>query len=353
MIKIRILTCILFIFFAVFSSDKVQAQDPHLSLWQYAPLYTNPALGSVYDGQFRASINYRNQWFAFLGNDAFKTLHASFDIRLPVFTNDYISLGINVLSDKAGQSQYGQNLGNLTASYMKLLTNDYRTGRAHYLVAGGQLGLGQRGINWDNLQFSTQFNGDVFDPTLSNGETFNENSLSYMDINAGLMWYGVFDDRFSAWVGASGYHLNSPSVHFYDETSEPLHTKISFQAGGEIPLGQDLSILPSILFMQQGPSVEIAIGASLRYAQTRYWDDIALRAGFMQRTVGKYDGGLASDALAVSVGLEYQQLMMMINYDLNSSSLTRATNNRGAFELTLIYTHPSNERGAKVKCPRF
>lgn len=351
--KIKNLTYSILFFLLIFSSEKIQAQDPHFSLWQYAPLYTNPALGSVYDGQFRASINYRNQWFAFLGNDAFKTLHASFDARLPVFANDYISLGINVLSDKAGQAQYSQNTGNLTASYMKLLVDDYRTGQAHYLVAGGQIGLGQRGINWDNLQFSTQFNGDTFDPDIPNGEVFGENSLTYMDINAGLMWYGVFDDRFSIWAGASGYHLNSPSVHFIDNTSEPLYTRLSFQAGGEIPLGQDLSILPSVLFMTQGPSLEIAMGASLRYAQTRYWDDVALRAGFMQRTVGRYDGSLASDALAVSAGVEYQRLMMMINYDLNSSSLTRATNNRGAFELSLIYTHPSGDRGSKVKCPRF
>jgi len=352
MMKIRIFTFPLILFFFVLASGKVQAQDPHLSLWQYAPLYANPAMGSVYDGQFRASMNYRNQWFAFLGNDAFRTIHASFDARLPVFSSDYVSLGVNALTDKAGQSQYSQNMVNLTGSYMKMLVNDYRSGRTHYLIASGQIGFGQRGINWDNLQFSEQFDGNAFDPNMSNGENFNENSRTYMDLNAGLMWYGVFDDRFSAWFGASAFHLNSPDIHFLDDTSEPLYTRFSVQAGGEIPLGQDLSILPSILVMAQGPATEIAIGASLRYAQTRYWDDIALRAGFMQRTVGG-ENGLASDALAVSAGLEYQRLMMMVNYDLNSSSLSRATNNRGAFELSLIYTHPASSRGQKVKCPRF
>jgi len=341
----------LILFFFVIST-KVQAQDPHLSLWQYAPLYANPAMGSVYNGQFRASVQYRNQWYAILGNDAFTTLHASFDARLPVFESDYISLGFNVLSDQAGSARYGQNLYNLTAGYMKILSGNYRGGPTQYLIATGQFGFGQRGINYDDLQFSEQFIDGSFDPGAATGENFNTNSRTYTDFNAGLMWYGVFDDRFSVWVGGSGFHLNQPSIHFFDDTSQPLHTRLSFQAGGEIPLSDDISVLPSILYMTQGPSNELALGASLRYAQTQYWDEVALRAGFMQRIVGGING-LASDALAISAGLEYQRLMMMVNYDLNSSSLSRATNNRGAFELSLIYTHPPRSRRESVECPRF
>jgi len=343
---------ILLLFFVLFMG-KAEAQDPHLSLWQYAPLYANPAMGSVYDGQFRASVHYRNQWYAILGNDAFKTIHASFDARLPVFEADYVSLGFNVLSDKAGQSRYGQSLYNFTAGYMKKLSGNYRGGPTQYLTASGQIGFGQRGINYDELQFSQQFQGGAFDPDNPTGENFIENSRTYTDFNAGLMWYGVFDDRFSIWAGASGYHLNQPSIHFFDDTSQPLYSRISAQIGGEIPLSGDISILPSLLYMRQGPSNEIALGASLRYAQTQYWDDVALRAGFMQRIVSSVNGGLASDALAISAGLEYQRLMMMINYDLNSSSLSRATNNRGAFELSLIYTQPPRSRRESVKCPRF
>lgn len=338
--------------FFVLSISKVEAQDPHLSLWQYAPLYANPAMGSVYNGQFRASVHYRNQWYAILGNDAFKTIHASFDARLPVFDADYISLGFNVLSDKAGQSRYGQNLYNLTGGYMKILSGSNRGGPTQYLSASGQVGFGQRGIDYSNLQFSQQFDGSVFNPDAPTGENFGENSRTYIDFNAGLMWYGVFDDRFSVWAGLSGFHLNQPSIHFNDDTAEPLYRKISAQLGGEIPLTDDISILPSLLYMGQGPSTELALGASLRYAQTQHWDDVALRAGFVQRIVGGVNG-LASDALAISAGLEYQRLMMMVNYDINSSSLSRATNNRGAFELSLIYTHPPRSRRESVECPRF
>ena len=342
----------LILFFCIIST-KVQAQDPHLSLWQYAPLYANPAMGSVYNGQFRASVQYRNQWYAVLGNNAFKTLHASFDARLPVFDSDYISLGFNVLSDQAGQARYGQNIYNFTGGYMKILSGNYRGGPTQYLIASGQLGIGQRGIDYGDLQFSEQFNGTTFDPDLSTGENFNTNSRAYADINAGLMWYGVFDDRFSLWVGGSGFHLNQPAINFFDDTTQPLYTRLSFQAGGELPLGNDLSILPSILYMTQGPANEVTLGASIRYAQTQYWDEVALRAGFMQRIVGSTNGGLAADAIAISAGLEYQRLMMMVNYDVNTSSLRRATNNRGAFELSLIYTHPPRSRRESVECPRF
>ncbi len=350
--KIRFFTLPLLLLFFL-SSLQVSAQDPHLSLWQYAPHYSNPAMAAAYNGQFRASFNYRNQWFAFLGNNSFQTMHGSFDTRIQAFGEDYLALGINAMTDKAGQSQFSQTGGNVTASYMKLLSkNNHYSNRVQYLILGGQVGMAQHSLNWNDLTFSTQFDGEAYNPNLGTGENFGNQSFTYMNMNAGLMWYGVFDDRLSLWFGGAAQHLNQPNVSFYDGTTEALFMKVSANVGGEVPISGSLSLLPSLLFMTQGPSFQVLPGVGIRYTKDE-WQEVALRAGVSQRVVGKYDDSIDVDATAVMAGIEFQRLTFAANYDFNISSLEPATNRRGAFELAIIYKHPPTSLRESVKCPSF
>ncbi len=352
--KIRFFTFPLFLaFFIALTATRLSAQDPQLSLWQYAPHYSNPAMVGVYDGQFRASFNYRNQWFAFLGNNSFTTMHGSFDTRIQAFGQDYLALGVNALSDKAGQSQFSQNMGNVSASYMKMLSSsNHYSNRVQYLILGGQFGIAQNSMNWNDLTFSAQFDGEAYNPNLGTGETFGNESFTYMNMGAGLMWYGVFDERMSLWFGAAGQHLNQPNVSFYDGTTDALHTKLSANVGGEVAVGPSISLLPSLLFMSQGPSWQILPGVGIRYTKDE-WQEVALRAGVAQRIVGKYDDSMDVDATTVMAGIEFQSLTFALNYDLNISSLQPATNRRGAFELAIIYKHPPASLRESVKCPSF
>ena len=53
------------LFIAVFSIlliAKVQGQDFHLSQYDAAPMYLNPALVGQFDGQYRLHGHYRTQW---------------------------------------------------------------------------------------------------------------------------------------------------------------------------------------------------------------------------------------------------------------------------------------------------
>ena len=48
----------------VLCTARVQAQDAHLSMYDAAPLFLNPAMTGVFQGDWRVHGQYRTQWKA-------------------------------------------------------------------------------------------------------------------------------------------------------------------------------------------------------------------------------------------------------------------------------------------------
>jgi len=46
----------------LFVAWKLSAQDPHFSQYYFTPLEVNPALTGIFEGKYRASMSYRDQW---------------------------------------------------------------------------------------------------------------------------------------------------------------------------------------------------------------------------------------------------------------------------------------------------
>ena len=53
----KILFCI-----TLLNSNLIRSQDFHLSLYDAAPMFLNPALTGVVDSKFRVHAQYKNQW---------------------------------------------------------------------------------------------------------------------------------------------------------------------------------------------------------------------------------------------------------------------------------------------------
>ena len=90
---------------------------------------------------------------------------------------------------------------------------------------------------------------------------------------------------------------------------------------------------------------------NIRYSNNDL-NELALRAGAWTRVVNKLDKGVQVDAVTIVAMLELNRWMLGLSYDLTVSSLTRANNSRGAFEISMTYFHPEHRR-SKVTCPRF
>lgn len=343
----------IYIFLLSLLSLTLQAQDPHFSQFYNAPLHLNPAMTGVFPGQFRFAANYRNQWSSVLGGDAFRTIHASGDMRFQVFRADYFAFGLNVMQDQAGAGQLRQSAGNLSVGYLKQLAGGKYRSDHQYLVAGLQAGFGQFTQDWGNYWFSNQYNSatESVDPSLSANESIAQSTNMFLNINAGLMYYAVFDEDASVYGGAAIFHANQPNVSFMNDGDADMYSKIVVHAGGQIPFSPQFSILPAAYLAFQGPSTQTVLGTNFRYTNND-WHEVAIRAGLWTRLANRLDNGMAMDALIYSFILEMDRWQLGLSYDVNHSNLHRATQGRGAVELSLIYVHPYQAR-YRVNCPLF
>src|SRR5437016_4398458 len=79
----------------------VRAQvDPHFSQYYAYPLWLNPALTGVFDGDARISGNFKDQWATV--QNGYRTVGLSADFR----STDKVSLGFNVINQAAGTAGY-------------------------------------------------------------------------------------------------------------------------------------------------------------------------------------------------------------------------------------------------------
>ncbi len=343
---------LLFLLLCFFS--KISAQDPQLAQFYASPLQLNPAMTGVHPGAWRVAANYRQQWNSILDTKPFRTMSASFDARSRIGRGDFLAYGITALRDQAGSSNFQRINTDLSLSYMKQLDGSRYRNYDQFLIGGAQIGLGQHSLNYQNIWFSSQFNilSEQVDRTLPSGEVVDEKSGLFVNINAGLAWYAVFDDNRSLYIGGAVHHLNRPKVSFIATDGEKsMDMKWTAHAGGEIPFSHQLSILPAVAVIGQGTSMISLFGANFRYTN-RDWQELAIRAGAWGHLVKDVESSMALPAVTVAAILELERWNFGFSYDVNANKLAAPTNGRGAFELSLIYFHPA-ERREKVNCPKM
>ncbi|PHI20796.1 hypothetical protein CEQ90_05385 [Lewinellaceae bacterium SD302] len=340
---------------AVLSVLQLNAQEARFAQFYANPMYTNPAMTGVMEGQLRFTANYRELYTSILGNDGFRTISAGLEIRRPVGRGNFFGFGAQFLRDQAA-GNFTRNTGVLSGSFQKKLAGG-RRGPTYFLSGGAQLGFGQRGFDVNKLWFSNQFFVDDINRTafidrgLSSGEAFGAaNSGLYIDFNAGLLWYGVMQNGTSFYVGGSAYHLNEPNISFIG-LDDPLARRFVGHAGAELPLGSSgFSILPATMVQIQGPATSATAGANFRYSQ-KDWKEVALRAGLWAHVSNRLDA-LAMDAMIFTAVLELERVQFGVSYDITVNDLKLSNNGRGAFELSMIYVQKANYR-SKVECPTF
>ncbi|WP_116124440.1 PorP/SprF family type IX secretion system membrane protein [Lewinella sp. IMCC34183] len=342
-------------------SATARAQDAGFHHLSATPMLTNPALTGVIDGGVRVTADYQERYSG-LGPDAsFTSLLAGADWRRPVGRNHYYGFGVQVQHDRGGSSDYVRSQGLVSGSYQQRLGSlRGPAGRgAHFLSAGTQVGLGQRGFDFNKLWFSEQY---FFDPAskaayLDRGAPTGEpgnpaGARTYLDVGAGVTWFGTFGDRSGAYAGLAAYHLNAPNISPRPGATDRLARRYVLHGGGELPLGTGyLSLLPAARVMFQGPSRVAQLGGSLRYTQ-REWREIALRLLSFAHLNQADGSGVLLSTVTVGVGLEWPQVRAAVSYDLQAGPLARPANARSGFELSVIYTGDLPGRN-RVFCPRF
>lgn len=338
--------------FIVVATLNVKAQDPFFTQYYASPLNVNPAMMGVFQGQWRMNTNYRQQWGGIFSDIPLRTIHASFDYRINIVDEDYLAFGLNAVQDETGAfSRLKSTRGALGVSYMKQLSGNRYSSSDQYLVAGIQVGPGQFRAATDGLWFDRQYDSVAIgvNNNLASGEVAPQSNM-YLDYTAGLMWYMVSDDNQSMYIGGSAHHLSNPNISFFGNKSESLRRRFSINAGGEFPISDELSVLPSMMASLQGPSMMTQFGSNFRYSN-HDWQEVAVRIGGAYRLSNKYSG-ILGDAFTVTGMLEMNGWVFGASYDIHTSTILRPTNGRGAWEISLIYVAPERFP-VKTSCPKF
>ena len=317
----------------------VAQTDPHFTQNYTYPMYINPALTGGSDGEYRVSAIYRSQWGA-IGNP-YRTTGVSFDTR----TNKNISLGGNLINQSAGDG--GFNYFNAYAS-IAYTGVKFGTGNNHRVVFAMQAGLINRRVDQTKFKWGEQWNPITgYNAGNATTESFAATSATTLDIGTGVLYYDASPDKkTNVFGGLSFFHLNKPKDPIISNQSVALNTipmRYTIHGGLSFNLSERTSIIPHVLYMQQGNARETMLGTYVRHNLNEETD---LMIGGYYRF---------KDAVAPFVGVDWRNFLIGLSYDVNTSKLGAMSRNINSFELSLSYI---KRKGTKsifdfIRCPRL
>lgn len=322
-----------FILLLILTTRALLAQDFHLSNYDIATLYLNPAFTGMNfsdKSDYRINANYRSQWKSVIPKP-YTTVSIGGD-----FIHKRFGLGGLIVSNRSGNGNLNTLNALLSGAYK--ITND-PSGK-HNLSVGIQLGIIQRNFNPSELYFDNQYSADkgTFDSGISNGENFNKTNIVRFDAGLGIS-YAKRDstDKVNAFGGFSVFHLNRPNESFTSE-KYTLPMRFVLYGGINIKINAKVFVAPNLLLMYQAQAREINPGAMVYYnMKAPYF----LIAGVNYRN---------KDAIIIHLGLKHKSNTYRLSYDINSSSLNAYSNGRGAIEFSVIYY---GKKSKKEKIPEY
>lgn len=334
-----------------FQPSVTRAQDVHFTQFDAQPLLLNPANTGAFNGDWRASVIYRDQWRSVLGASAFKTYAASFDMPVirDISVDDYLAAGVQVYNDQAGDGNLNNFTAMLSVAYHKFLGEDGKK----VLTVGLQGGYSQKSIDLSRLYFGDEFDEGIF----RRGTSGEFNSLNTRTdgflVNAGINYAMAISPGFSFTIGGGVNNINQPLESFNTRGKRAdvgLGMRYTGQFGAIIKAGDRLSLRPAVVYQSQQTATELVAGNEFHYTLGDDYESPTAPAVFLGVWYRH------NDAIMGTVGVEFKRFRVGFGYDYNNSDLSSATNGNGGFEISIRYTAPSPISFVNqllFPCPRF
>lgn len=334
--------------FGLLISLPSKGQDIHFSQYYTFAPWLNPALTGNYQGSYRVSAIYRNQWSSFLEQSSFVTAGAFIDV--PLFEgqmkHDKFGLGIMVVNDQAGEAGFNNLNASISLAYHRFLGKNDN----HVISLGAQFGYMQKRFDMAKAVFFDQFDDITYTGANGTAESLQQESFYNFDYNFGIYWKSVINDHFNFQGGFGLYHVHEPAEAFIQVNSEDyfLPRRYVADVGAQIMFNDKIGVSPDLLFMKQGEFQEITTGATFGwYFNSGFRSNSSLHFGARYRV---------GDAVIGLLAVEFRNLRIGAAYDVNISDLTAASINRGGFEVSLTYIGESIKNfkaEQSIPCRRF
>lgn len=300
-------------------STIARPQDIHYSQFEKTRTLLNPSLIANQNQDYEIQIQRRSQWSSV--STPFNTLSLSFNAKQ--FYKSF-SAGATVLKDAAGDSEFSTN--GLAFSFASSINAE-----DNVLSFGLQIAGYQRSLNYERLVFLQS-------------EQLDNTSFSFFDIAIGFSNYKQIDKTTAFLVGISSYHLNKPKQSLMLNDNVLLSPKQIFHSTYYSKLYSKINISPTIYFSSQEQDREVVIGSGLDY---QFKEGVILQTGLYSRI---------KDAVFLKLGVEKENLELVVSYDINTSSLNEASNYMGAFEFSIRYGWQITKQKRTINqknCPQY
>ncbi|MFW5852149.1 MAG: type IX secretion system membrane protein PorP/SprF, partial [Bacteroidota bacterium] len=203
-------------------------------------------------------------------------------------------------------------------------------------------------IDYTYLRFPDQFNGISYNPDIPTEEDLSVSNTAYFNLGAGVFGMYTPNKQVRYGLGLSLYNSTQPNISFFENNTVMLPRRYLIYAMSHIEIRRDIDIIPAAKIQFQTRQHEYHFGAMvLHYTQSLRVPKIT--AGMWLRARDK-------DAVILGVGGLFNGYEVVLNYDVNISSLRTVSKGHGAIELTATYilTHLNRrQKMVPVKCPAY
>lgn len=323
----------------LFGTLTVSAQDIHFSQFYSSPLTLNPAMTGNFNGFYRITGIYRNQYPGLSNNK-------------PVFSTPSVSVDLSLLRDKIKNGALGVGL---------VFVNDQQNGKTFnqnqilaslaYNMSFGkngifQLGLGLQGgiamtkMDFSKFEFNDGFNSDLTYNSSYNGENFNSGNKMKGVFNAGLFAKSEFYKGMRVYAGYAFNNATNYKQDFLANSNQTyrLPFRHTIHGGFEFDYKDKAVFIPGVLFMTQAKAAQVNFGLTAGVHVVK--GDAAKRATLYLGLWNRLNTG--NYTLIPKIGFEYKGFRAGFAYDVHLRNQYGDHKNIGGplpqgFEVTLSY----------------
>jgi len=338
-----ILPLFFFVLILLGSISTTAQQDINFSQFYELPLLRNPALAGIFNGNVRFTAAYRNQWESVTVPYRTMALGAEVKFFKGLAPGDFVTAGMQVTNDVAGDANLKRTQFMPVINYHKLLSEEKNT----YLSVAFMGGTVNESFDASKLQFDDQFVNGTYSSSNPTSQTFSANGFNYLDASTGISFKSLINNNLKFYIGAGLFHFTRPTLSFMKDNEVKLNQKWVYNMGFSAYTNTFNRIVIYADHFRQGGNRVTQSGFLFTHNFDSEGDEsrLSLSGGAVYRI---------KDALIPVIKINANKFNMGFSYDINISKLRTASMYRGGFELTLVYTdiwNKKNADAAKMECP--
>lgn len=325
-------------------ASKAQA-DIHFSQFYETSILRNPALIGVFEDDYKLGAFYRTQWSSISHPYVTGVFSAETHFSASKTSDDFFSFGMLGYVDKAGSIDYKISAFYPAINYNKSIDPNHNT----YLSVGFTGGYVQYSFDPSKSTFNNQFIGGLYQASNPSMENIPSAKLAMWDMGGGVSYNTSRgeNNRMSYVFGASGYHFSQPILSYFHNPKVSENIRWNGSAAMSCMVNDNISFQLQGNYALQGTYNEIIGGGMVNWTQVKGMENLfVISAGCYYRV---------NDAFIPVVKVKYKTLSAALSYDVNTSTLSTASNSRGGTEFTVFFTGNYSDKSAarKTVCPKF